>query len=497
LHVVELPKAIGRYEILGRLATGGMAEILLGRISGPSGFERLVVVKRILPHLARQQRFVAMFLDEARIVARIRHSNVVQVQELGQEGEELYITMEYLEGESVAGLLKRLVLRGHTLGAHLAAYVVAEACAGLHAAHELEDSTGAPQGLVHRDVSPQNVFVTYQGQVKVIDFGVVKAHDRMARTEAGQLKGKWEYMAPEQYLGKTIDRRADVFALGILLYELGTMRRLFKRFNEMLTMKAITKEPVTPPSRVVPDFPASLEAICLKALARSRDERYATAAEMRRDLLAAMRGLPASAQEPEPSEALAALMREHFAERIEEKGELLRRVKDGVRVTNVPAAETDERVEVPGGEGLTTTGTTSSTESPVTRRRSAWGAIALAGVLLMGGAAFAIVQAQSRRGDGADAAHAAATAPASVSGTEPAPATASASPSAAASESASESASTPAFSATAYTPRPRRPSHQTGSPPARPAATIPSAAPAPNPPPTPASAPSTGYHRFN
>src|SRR5262249_34122249 len=186
-----LPLRIGRYEIVAELASGGMAEILLARLVGPSGFERPVVLKRILPHLAREPEFVHMFLDEARIVAGITHPNVVQVQELGKDGNELFLAMEYLEGETLWGLMRRLAVRGERLDTPLAVRVIVQACAGLHAAHELVDADGHPVNLVHRDVSPQNLFITYAGQVKLLDFGIAKAADRITRTETGVLKGKF------------------------------------------------------------------------------------------------------------------------------------------------------------------------------------------------------------------------------------------------------------------------------------------------------------------
>src|SRR5262245_61887209 len=211
---------IGRYEVVGELAIGGMATILLGRLVGPRGFEHPVVIKRILPHLAKMPEFVDMFVDEARIVAGIRHPNVVQVTELGCEGDELFLVMEYLEGESVGGLLRRIWTQDGEIDRALAVYIVAEACAGLHAAHELTDEAGKLRGLVHRDISPQNMFVTYSGAVKVLDFGIAQAADRLTRTEAGQVKGKFAYMSPEQCLSQPLDRRSDVFALGVVLYEL-------------------------------------------------------------------------------------------------------------------------------------------------------------------------------------------------------------------------------------------------------------------------------------
>ena len=335
-------KNIGRYEIVTSLAAGGMAEILLGRLNGPSGFERAVVIKRILPHLARSSTFVDMFLDEARIVAKIRHPNVVQVHELGKEEDDLFLVMEFLEGETVAALTKRAIARRRSIEPWVVAHVGAEACAGLHAAHELTDSDGELQHLVHRDVSPQNVFVTYGGATKVIDFGVAKAADRIARTETGQLKGKFDYMSPEQCRGLALDRRSDVFALGIVLYELGVQKRLFKRANAMATMRAICDDPITPPSLLAPGYSSELERILMKALARKADDRYATAADMRCDLLGVLRELGP----PAPEEAVARLMGELFADRIAEKREMLRRVSSGSEITHVPG-DTDTSIEIP------------------------------------------------------------------------------------------------------------------------------------------------------
>jgi eukaryotic-like serine/threonine-protein kinase len=341
---VSAPTRIGRYEIAAPLTAGGMAEILLGRLIGPRGFERPVVIKRILPHLARSSAFVAMFLDEARIVARIQHPNVVSVLELGQSGGELFLVLEYLDGESVGSLARRLALDGASLPPLLAAYIVAEACAGLHAAHEFVAEDGAPQEIVHRDVSPQNLFVTYQGRVVVLDFGIAKAKDRLARTETGALKGKLEYMSPEQCLGDPLDRRTDVFALGAVLYELTTGTRLFRRKGQLATMDAITREPVLSPSRLVESYPPSLERICMRALERQREDRYGTAGEMRRDLLAAIRELE-TPLDPEPGEALGRLMREVFATRAAEKRALLQRLREGKQVANVPANEFDDALE--------------------------------------------------------------------------------------------------------------------------------------------------------
>ncbi len=333
-----LPHQIGRYEILGLIGTGGMAEVLLGRLKGPRGFERPVVIKRILPHLAREQRFVDMFLDEARIVAGIRHQNVVHVHELGQSNNELFLVMEYLEGESVAGVARRLSSKKKLLSFGLCAYVLADACAGLHAAHELKDPDGRTQGLVHRDVSPANIFVTYAGGVRLLDFGIATAEDRVSKTEAGQVKGKYAYMSPEQCMGYKLDRRSDIFSLGIVLYELSTCRRLFKRSSDMLTQQAICTSDAPSPVELVSHYPEPLAAICLKALNRDPSLRYQTALEMRKDLLDVAQALNGGRV---PEESLARVMKKIFPDRLEEKRAMLRRIKEGEDLTSVPPAETD------------------------------------------------------------------------------------------------------------------------------------------------------------
>ena len=384
---MSLPATIGRYHVVGHLATGGMAEILLAKVFGPGGFEQAVVLKRILPHLARQESFAGMFLDEALIVARIRHPNVVRVQELGKEGAELFLVMEYLEGESLHGVMRRLASRDRRLEYGLCAHVIAEACAGLHAAHEMKDVDGNPQNLVHRDVSPQNVFVTYGGEVKLLDFGVAKASDRITRTEAGQVKGKYAYMSPEQVNGGEVDRRSDLFALGAVLYELSTERRLFQRATEMLTMQAVTERPIRLPSDVVGGYPKPLEAVVMRALERDPAKRYQTAAEMRLELLAVQRELEGTLA---PDAELAGRMAELFSDRIGEKRELLRRLRAGSDVTHVPEAEVDLEVELPSvvhDREEPTGPTVSAIERPA--RRARW-AIAAAAVVLLGGLGAAL-----------------------------------------------------------------------------------------------------------
>lgn len=407
----DLPTQIGRYRVLGLLGTGGMAEVFLAKLVGPRGFERPVVIKRILPHLAREQHFRDMFLDEARIVSGIQHQNVVHVQELCQEDGDLFMVMEYLEGESAAGLARRLSAKRKLLSFGLAAHVVGDICNGLHAAHNLKDSAGRIQNLVHRDVSPANIFITYDGGVKVLDFGIAVASNRVSRTEAGQVKGKYAYMSPEQCKGKPLDRRSDVFSLGTVLYEISTCRRLFKRDSDMLTLQAICSEGVVAPSKLVTNYPASLEAVIMKALAKRREDRYQSALDMRRDLLEVSRELNG---DKIPEESLARVMHKLFVDRIEQKHSLLSRIRAGNDVTTVPAAEVDSSVELPAAgfsEDLQSSSAVSihSTSLAVARSRpkAIYGIVAAA--LVMGVGLFAGGLAWEQH-SAAQAAHAAADA---------------------------------------------------------------------------------------
>ena len=339
-RAAPLPPRIGRHAVVGYIATGGMAELFLGK--EPTG--RPVVIKRILPHLARQTSFVSMFIDEARIGSRAKHPNLVEVYELGQVGNDLFLVMEYLVGENLAGLVRRLTKRNERMAWGLCAYIVAEVCDGLHAAHELTDEAGNHLELVHRDVSPQNVFVTYGGDVKLLDFGVATAAHRLTQTASGEVKGKYAYMSPEQCRGEPLDRRSDIFSLGIVLYELTTLRRLFKRTNELQVMKAITEEPIPRPTREAPDYPQALEDICVRALARDPAQRYSTAAEMRDDLLKAMQQI---GLDGDPHEAIASKLARLFSDRMAQKRELMERVRRGEDLTEVLVAEVDEQVDVP------------------------------------------------------------------------------------------------------------------------------------------------------
>lgn len=381
---------------MGLLATGGMAEVFLARQSGPGGFERPVVIKRVLPHLVRETVFHDMFLDEARLVVRIHHPNVVHVHELGDERGELYLVMEYLEGESLSVLTKRLRATGQSVSDRGIVHILAEACAGLHAAHELSEG-GESLGLVHRDVSPHNLFLLYTGQVKVIDFGIAKAADRTSRTETGAIKGKFTYMAPEQVRAEPLDRRTDVFALGVVLYELLTQTSLFSRDNELLVMQAICSDPIPDLRACRPDIDPELERIVMKALARSAEDRYATAAAMRRDLVALERRIAA---EWLPEEELAAVMQDLFEARIAEKRDMLVRVEEGQAVTRVVGGDTERSASAPQLPTEIITGTVSpaqilSVAAPRVSSPRSWLLVAGAAVLVAVGVAVGLQLAKS------------------------------------------------------------------------------------------------------
>jgi len=268
---------LDRFELIAEIASGGMATVFLARLSGVAGFQRLVAIKRLHPHLAREQEFVSMFLDEARIAARIHHPNVVPIQEVGQSDQGYYLVMDYVEGDTLAHLLARASQAGATVPAPVALRILLDALAGLHAAHELVGDEGEPLGVVHRDVSPQNILVGADGVARVVDFGVARAASRLSTTRSGQLKGKLAYMAPEQARGMEVDRRTDVFACGVVLWEALALKRLFKGTGEADTLNRVLYEAIPAPSSVRPEVPPALEAVCMKALAREPGERYPTA----------------------------------------------------------------------------------------------------------------------------------------------------------------------------------------------------------------------------
>lgn len=272
-----LGKRLGKYEILALLAMGGTAEIYLARIAGASGFEKYVVVKCLHDHLADDSEFVKMFLDEARLVAVLDHSNVVQTFELGEHGGRYYMVMEFLAGLSLAMMMRRSISRvpGGRMPVAVILNVASQAAAGLHYAHE-RTTGGKLLNIVHRDISPQNLVISFEGVVKIVDFGIARAELRETKTKVGTIKGKFAYMSPEQCVAKHIDRRTDVFALGVIVHELMTGRRLFKRESPYDTYQAVLECAVPPPSSVNNELDPALDAIVMKAVAKDRDDRFET-----------------------------------------------------------------------------------------------------------------------------------------------------------------------------------------------------------------------------
>jgi len=300
---------IGDYTIVRRLARGGMAEVHLAHERGVAGIERFVALKLILPHMADEASFVSMFLNEARVAATLDHPNIAQVLAAGEHGGEPYLVMEYVHGETVHRLLRRASETGPLpLGAAL--HIVSRACAGLHYAHQRTDLSGQPLGIVHRDVSPSNLMVRFDGTVKLLDFGIAKAASQTTATASGVFKGKSGYMSPEQCADERIDRRSDIFNLGILLYELTTLHRAFFGDNPVAIINKIVHARYEPPANLVPGYPPALAAILKKALAVEPGERYANALDLQLALedFARERKLAMSSSE------VAAYMRAQFGE---------------------------------------------------------------------------------------------------------------------------------------------------------------------------------------
>ncbi len=282
---VALPQPIpfGKYTLFERIGRGGMADVFKARIQGPAGFERTFVVKRILPHLSDDPSFTKMFIDEAKIAAKLTHPNIVQVFELGNVDGEYFMSMEYVRGHDLAETMRTLWARIGPPRPELVAYVGREMCRALAYAHEFTSEDGQVLGMIHRDISPSNVMLSFDGAVKILDFGIAKAlggESADEATKSGTLKGKFAYMAPEQTVSNEIDRRIDIFATGIVLHEILTGRRLFKGENDMQTIERVRRCEVLPPSLHNPLCPPQLDQIVLQALAKNCDERYQSASEM-------------------------------------------------------------------------------------------------------------------------------------------------------------------------------------------------------------------------
>ena len=311
------PCTVGRYTVHGEIASGGMASVHFGRLTGPAGFTRAVAIKRLHPHFARDPELVRMFLDEARLAARIAHPNVVATLDIVSSEDELLLVMEYVRGASLSQLARALRERGERVRPLVATGIVAGVLHGLHAAHEAKDDLGERLDIVHRDVSPQNILVGTDGVARVLDFGVAKAAGRLQTTQQGQLKGKLGYMAPEQARGAPVTRRTDVFAASVVLWETLTGERLFRGDNEAHVLERVLRGDAPAPSVVAPHLPGSLDRIVLRGLRRDPGERYATAREMAQELEASV-GLASAGEIGDWVERVAAQVLDERARRIAE-----------------------------------------------------------------------------------------------------------------------------------------------------------------------------------
>lgn len=308
---MSAPEKLGKYRLEQKIAVGGMAEIWLSRQEGPAGFSKRLVVKRILPNLANDAKFVEMFLDEARVAALLEHPNIVRISDLGQVDGSYFIAMEFIDGPDLDYLIARASQLKHQVPSVVAARIVADALNGLDYAHHFADEDGQSLGLVHRDISPHNILISGTGVAKVCDFGVAKVANSRHQTQAGAVKGKFAYMSPEQIAAKALDGRSDVFAMGIVLYELTTNQRPFGDQGELMAVTAILTQQPTDPRQFVKNFPSELEQIILKALSKNREDRYRSAHHMQEEL---ERFLQASGQVVTPRD-VAVYIQDLFSQR--------------------------------------------------------------------------------------------------------------------------------------------------------------------------------------
>ncbi|HLM73889.1 MAG TPA: serine/threonine-protein kinase, partial [Polyangiaceae bacterium] len=276
-----MSEAQQRYRVIERLAAGGMAEVYIAESEGIEGFRKQVAIKRVLPHLTEKKRFIAMFLDEARLSANLSHSNVAQVFDIGVGGDNAYfIVMEYVDGSDLKVLIESLKQLDKKFSVEAAVYIAAKICEGLSYAHELTNADGVPLRIVHRDMSPPNVLITKYGEIKIVDFGLAKATSQLEKSEAGIIKGKFSYLSPEAALGEDVDHRTDIFAVGIILWEMLAGRRLFFGESDFQTVKLVQQAKVPPLSVENPEVSKELDRILQKALARDPNRRYASAREL-------------------------------------------------------------------------------------------------------------------------------------------------------------------------------------------------------------------------
>jgi TonB family protein len=279
------PDRFGQYEILERIASGGMAELYKAKRTGVEGFQKIVAIKKILPHLADDEEFITMFADEAKLAAQLNHPNIIHIYDLGKiQAGGYFIAMEYVDGRDLRAIQKSARELGVPLPVPLAVYIASKVASALDYAHRRRDAEGHDLHIVHRDVSPQNILISYEGDIKLCDFGIAKAASKASQTQSGALKGKLQYMSPEQAWAKPIDRRSDLFSLGVVLHELLTGDRLFRADTDIQTLEKVRSAEVAPPSRSNPEVPRNLDSLVLRALAKDPEDRYANASDLLREL---------------------------------------------------------------------------------------------------------------------------------------------------------------------------------------------------------------------
>jgi serine/threonine-protein kinase len=350
---------LDRYELVAELASGGMATVFLGRILGAGGFQRFVAIKRLHPHLASEQEFVEMFLDEARLAASIHHPNVVPILEVGTSDRGYYLVMEYIEGDTLARLLARAATSRQRIPIPIVLRIMLDTLAGLHAAHELKDDNDQHLSLVHRDVSPQNILVGINGTARITDFGVARAATRLSSTRSGQLKGKLAYMAPEQARGGQIDRRADLFAVGTVLWEVLADKRLFKGEGEADTLNRVLFEPIPRLHDIDPDLPGPLEAVTMKSLDRDPDKRFPTASIFADELEKAARASSSIASVREVADYVQKVLGQDISQQREA-------VRAWLAQSEPSRTELDDRDIIVGVGGATTTSSSAVSIPPKT-----------------------------------------------------------------------------------------------------------------------------------
>jgi len=330
---------LGRYALFGEIAAGGMATVHLGRLLGSVGFARTVAIKRLHPHLAKDPDFVAMFLEEARLAARVRHPNVVATLDVVDDDNELFLVMEYVAGESLSRLVRKTREAGKRIPPRYVVGVVCAALEGLHAAHEATSERGSPLGIVHRDVSPQNLHVGLDGVARVLDFGIAKATNRVQETRTDQIKGKVAYMSPEQLAKGPIDRRADVYSAAVVLWEALTGARLFKADDVPALVYAIMNDEIHPSSSIAPDLPKALDEIVMRGLDRDPSNRWSSA----RELAVALEKVLT----PAPAREIGEWVRETAGEMLAWRIELVHRIESETAPSILPPMRTDSEGPIP------------------------------------------------------------------------------------------------------------------------------------------------------